>query len=171
MSEETNRLEERRHLDGPPASAAISRLLKQPHKAAALTYAGLGVLVILLTFVAGLVPEGRENAAVELGIGAFFIVIFAALIYRGWWPVSAVLIFSNSWRAFTYFNDGRGWHIELRPFSATAVDPQPIAFLNALLMVIIVIMLARSAWHGFSTWRKHPPGGSETSGRITTKTE
>lgn len=153
MSEKTERLEERRHLDGPSVTAAFRRLFAQHHKAAALTYAGLGVLVILLTFITGLVPEGRENAAVELGIGAFFIIIFAALIYRGWWPISAALIFSNSWRAFTYFNDGRGWHIELRPFSATAVEPKPIAFLNALLMVIIVVMLARSAWHGFSTWR------------------
>ena len=153
MTEETERLEERRHPDSLPVTAAFSKLLAQPHKAAALTYAGLGVLVILLTFAGRLVPEGRENAAIELGIGAVFIVIFAALIYRGWWPISAVLIFSNSWRAFTYFNDGRGWHIELRPFSATAVEPQPIAFLNALLMVIIVIMLARSAWYGFSTWR------------------
>jgi hypothetical protein len=158
MSEETKRLEERRHLDGPPAMALFSRLLAQPHKATALTYAGLGVLVIFLTFAAELVPEGRENAAVELSIGAFFIIIFAALIYRGWWLISAILIFSNSWRAFTYFNDGRGWHIELRPFSATAVEPQPIAFVNALLMVIIVFMLARSAWHGFSTWRSRKNG-------------
>lgn len=131
---------------------------ENPHKAAALTYAGLGVLVILLTFAGGLVPEGRENAAAELGIGAIFIVFFAALLFRGWWPISAVLIFSNSWRAFTYFNDGRGWHIELMPFSATAVEPQPIAFINAMLMVIIVVMLARSAWYGILNWRKGDKG-------------
>lgn len=154
MSEETERLGESRPFDGSSVTSVISRFLEQPHKAAALAYAGLGVLVILLTFAGRLVPEGRESAAIELGIGAVFIILFAALIYRGWWPISAVLIFSNSWRAFTYFNDGRGWHIELRPFSATAVEPQPIAFVNALLMVIIVFMLARSAWHGFSSWRK-----------------
>jgi hypothetical protein len=124
------------------------------HKTAALVYIGLGVLVIAITFAAGLVPAGRANALVELGIGAMFIVIFGLLIYRGWWPVSAILVFSNAWRAFTFFNDGRGVHIELRPFSVTPIEPQPVAFLNAVLMVIIVLALARSAWTGLTAWRR-----------------
>lgn len=132
-------------------------LRANPHKAAALTYAGLGLLVIGITFAAGLVPEGREQAATELTVGALFIFLFAALIYRGWWPVAAILVFSNTWRAFTYFNDGRGWHVELLPFGVTHIEPQPMAFVNALLMVVIVFMLARSAWIGFSTWRRHGP--------------
>ena len=127
--------------------------LKHPHKAAALAYAGLGVLVILITFAAGLVPAGREHAAVELTIGASFIVIFAALIYRGWWPLSALLVFSNAWRAVTYFNDGLGRHVELLPFSVTPIKAWPVAFVNAALMVIIVFLLGRSAWRGFTTWR------------------
>lgn len=126
-----------------------------PHKAAALTYAGLGLLVIGITFVAGLVPAGREQAAAELTVGAVFIFLFAALIYRGWWPIAAVLVFSNTWRAFTYFNDGRGWHVELLPFSVTRIEPQPIAFVNATFMAVIVFMLARSAWIGFSEWRRN----------------
>ena len=127
--------------------------LDNPHKQAAVGYASLGVLVILITFVADLVPAGRAGAAVELTIGAIFIILFAALIYRGWWPLSAVLVFSNSWRAFTYFNDGRGMHVELLRFSAISIDPQPVAFINAILMVIIVVLLARSAIAGLSTWR------------------
>lgn len=129
-------------------------LSANPHKGAALTYAGLGLLVIGITFVAGLVPEGREEAATELAIGAVFIFLFAALIYRGWWPIAAALVFSNAWRAFTYFNDGRGWHVELLPFSVTRIEPQPVAFVNAALMTFIVFMLARSAWIGFSEWRQ-----------------
>ena len=125
---------------------------QDPHKAAALTYGGLGLLVIVITFAAGLVPESRANPVAELSIGAVFLVLFAVLIYRGWWPISAVLIFSNLWRVFTYFNDGRGWHVELLPFSLTSIEPQPVAFINAALMAIIVIMLVRSAWIGFSTW-------------------
>lgn len=135
---------------------------QNPHKAAAVTYLGLGILVIVVTFVAGLVPAGRANPVAELGIGAIFIVIFAVLIYRGWWPVSAVLVFSNAWRAFTFFNDGRGVHIELLPFSVTPIEPRPIAYINAVLMMVIVVMLARSAWVGFSAWRE---SGARRSGR------
>lgn len=123
------------------------------HRQAALTYIGLGMLVIFITFAAGLVPAGRANPIAELGVGAVFLVIFAALIYRGWWLISAVLILSNTWRAVTYFNDGLGWHMELLPFSFTRIEPQPAAFVNAALMVVIVVMLARSAWMGFLAWR------------------
>jgi hypothetical protein len=127
--------------------------INDPHKAAALAYGSLGVLVIVITFVAGLVPESRANPVAELSIGAVFLILFALLVYRGWWPISAILIFSNSWRVFTYFNDGRGQHIELRPFSITPIEPQPVAFVNAALMVVIVFMLGRSAWLGFIEWR------------------
>jgi hypothetical protein len=120
------------------------------HRQAALTYVGLGILVIIITIVAGLTPAGRSNALLELGIGSIFIVLFAVLIYRGWWPVSALLVISNSWRAVTYFNDGIGRHMELRPFSITPIEPQPVAFINAVLMVVIVVMLARSAWAGYT---------------------
>lgn len=124
------------------------------HRVAAITYAGLGVLVILITFAAGLVPSSRRGAIWELAIGAAFVVVFAVLIYRGWWLLSALLLFSNAWRAVTYFNDGIGWHVEMLPFSITRIQPKSIAFLNAALMVIIVVLLARSAWSGLMAWRK-----------------
>ncbi|MBV7337923.1 hypothetical protein KFU94_58775 [Chloroflexi bacterium TSY] len=127
-------------------------VVENPHKQAALTYVSLGILVIVITFIAGLVPAGRDNPLLELGIGATFLVIFAVIVYRGWWPVTALLLISNSWRVFTYFNDGLGRHVELRPYSVTPIEPQPVAFINALLMVIIVVMLARSAYVGFTTW-------------------
>jgi hypothetical protein len=123
------------------------------HRQAALTYVGLGILVIFITFAAGLIPAGRANPLAELSVGAVFIIIFAVLIYRGWWLISALLIFSNTWRAVTYFNDGLGWHVELLPFSISRIEPKPVAFVNAALMAVIVFMLARSAWVGFSAWR------------------
>ena len=123
------------------------------HRQAALTYVGLGALVIFITFAAGLVPVGRTNPLAELGIGLVFVIIFAFLIYRGWWIISALLIVSNTWRVVTYFNDGLGWHMELRSRSITPIEPSPVAFVNAALMVVIVVMLARSAWAGFSAWR------------------
>lgn len=128
-------------------------MLKSPHKAAALVYSGLGAVVIVITFAAGLAPAGRENPIVELSVGALFIVIFSVLIYRGWWPVAFLLLFSNTWRTVTYFNDGLGWHIEMLPFSITPITPQPVAFVNAALMAVVVFMLARSAWAGFAGWR------------------
>ena len=127
--------------------------LDNPHKQAAVGYAGLGVLVIFITFAADLVPASRSGAVVELTIGATFILIFAALIYRGWWPLSALLVFSNSWRVLTYFNDGRGLHLEILPPSTSPIEAQPVAFINAVLMGIIVVLLARSALSGLSTWR------------------
>jgi hypothetical protein len=123
------------------------------HHEAALAYVGLGLLVVVITFAAGLVPRSRTAQIAELGIGAIFIVIFAALIWRGWWLLSALLVVSNTWRAATYFSDGLGWHVELLPFSVTPIEPKPIAFVNAALMAVIALMLGRSAWAGFSAWR------------------
>ena len=123
------------------------------HREAALAYGGLGVLVIAITFGAGLVPAIRRSAVWELTIGAVFVLIFAGLIYRGWWLVSAALLPSNLWRVVTYLNDGLGQHLELLPFSVTPIPPRPVAFVNGALMAVIVIMLARSALAGYSTWR------------------
>lgn len=123
------------------------------HRQAAIAYITFGILVIIITFVAGLIPSTQRGAIWELAVGAVFIVIFAVLIYRGWWLLSALLLFSNTWRAVTYFDDGLGWHVEVLPFSVTRIEPKPIAFVNAALMGIIVVMLARSAWVGFSVWR------------------
>lgn len=131
----------------------MTALAGNPHRQAAVGYAGIGALVILITLFARLVPESRVNAVLELLIGLVFLSLFAVLIYRGWWPISAALVFSNSWRAFTYFNDGRGLHVELLARVITPIQPQPIAFLNAALMALIVLLLARSAVAGFSVWR------------------
>jgi hypothetical protein len=127
------------------------------HREAALTYVVLGLLVIAITFSAGLVPRSRTAQLAELGVGAVFIIVFAVMIWRGWWLLSLLLVFSNLWRAFTYFNDALGRHIELLPFSATSIEPKPIAFLNAALMTAVALMLARSAWAGFTAWRERHP--------------
>src|SRR6185295_9250720 len=107
---------------------------KRIHHQAAFAYAGLGLLVIIITFVAGLVSAPRRDALGELGIGGAFVVLCAFLIYRGWWLLSALLISSNLWRALTYFNEGLGWQVELLPFSVTRIEPKPVAFINAVLM-------------------------------------
>lgn len=132
----------------------MERILGNPHKAAALVYGGLGVLVIFITFAADLVPPTRENAIWQSMIGAIFVVVFAVVIYRrGWWLLSALLVFSNVWRAINYCNEGFGLHMNLRALSITRIEPKPIAFMNSALTAAIVFMLFRSAWFGFSDWR------------------
>lgn len=128
-------------------------LSTNPHKAASLAYGGLGVLVIFITFAADLVPRSREGAIGELVIGTVFVMIFSVLIWRGWWLLSAFLIVSNVWRATNYFSAGLGLHVELPTLSITSVEPRPAAFVNAALMGVIVLLLARSAWIGFSNRR------------------
>ena len=126
---------------------------RNPHKVAALVYGGLGVGVIFVTFAADLVPPTREDSIWQLVVGALFVLIFATLIWRGWWLVSAFLILSNAWRATNYFSAGLGLHVGLPALSITSVEPRPAAFVNAALMALIVLLLARSAWIGFSDWR------------------
>ena len=81
-------------------------------------------------------------------------LVFAVLIYwQGWWLLSACLIFSNLWRGINYFDEGLVLHAALRTLSITPVEPRPVVFVNAALMALLVIRLARSAWIGFSDWR------------------
>ena len=80
-------------------------------------------------------------------IGAAFVLLFAVLLWRGWWPLSAFLIFANTWRATNFFNAG--------------LRSERIAFVNAALMAVIVLLLARSAWIGFSAWHRRRPTGRE----------
>ncbi len=131
----------------------MERVSTNPHKLAALAYGGLGVMVIFITFAADMVPESRADAVWQLVIGTVFVLGFTALIWRGWWLLSAFLIVSNTWRATNYFSAGLGLHIDLPAFSITPVEPNPTAFINAALMAVIVLLLVRSAWIGFSDWR------------------
>jgi hypothetical protein len=131
----------------------MERVSTNPHKVAALAYGGLGVMVIFITFAADMVPESRADAVWQLVIGTLFVLGFAALIWRGWWLLSAFLIVSNTWRATNFFSAGLGLHIELPVFNITPVEPRPAAFLNAALMTVIVSLLIRSGWIGFSDWR------------------
>jgi hypothetical protein len=115
-----------------------------PHKVTALAYGVLGVAVIFITFAADLVPASRQSAISQLVVGAVFVLLFAVLIWRGWWVLSALLILSNAWRAINYFSAGIGLHIELPVLSITPVESRPAAFANAALMGVIVLLLVRS---------------------------
>jgi len=85
--------------------------------------------------------------------GGVFVLAFAALLWRGWWPLSALLVVSNTWRTINYLGHGLGLHLDPRALSMTPIPPRPVAFVNAFLMAVIVLLLARSAWIGFRDWR------------------
>jgi hypothetical protein len=130
---------------------------------AAMTYVGMGVVVIALTLVAGTSPQRGTPPLVGLLIGAIFIVIFGAVIYsyawvtRGWARrtvaiLTGILVVTNALRMVQYVINFVGYRLEIS-FKALslAVHPSefsfPIIFLMcALLMACITYMLARAAW-------------------------
>ncbi|MDX1630281.1 MAG: hypothetical protein R3234_00295 [Thermoanaerobaculia bacterium] len=125
-------------------------MLREPHRRAGVAYATLGLCVLLLTFLFDLVPPEREGVELQLLVGGVFIAIFAVLIYRGWWILSLLLVFTNLWRAFQFLNQGLG------PTGGPAGDSsrtaEPLALINALLLLVVVAFLVHSAWTG---WRRH----------------
>jgi hypothetical protein len=130
---------------------------------AAITYVGMGIVVIALTLVAGTSPQRDSPPLVGLLIGAIFIAIFGVVIYsytwvtRGWVRrtiavLTSILVVTNALRMLQYFINFLGYRLELsfRMFSI-AIHPSeftfPLIFLIcALLMAGITFMLARAAW-------------------------
>lgn len=130
---------------------------------AALVYIGLGILVIILTLVAGTSPERGTPPLIGLFIGAGFVAVFGVMIYAYGWVTqpwvqrtiavfTGVLVVTNTLRALQYFINFLGYRLEInfRTFGL-AVHPSefslPYVFLLcAFLMGFITFMLARAAW-------------------------
>jgi hypothetical protein len=130
---------------------------------AAMTYVGLGVVVIVLTLVAGTSPQRGTPPLVGLLIGAIFVAIFGVVIYsyawvtKGWARrtiaiLTGIFVVTNALRMLQYLINFVGYRLEIN-FRALsiAVHPSefffPIIFLIcALLMAGITYMLARAAW-------------------------
>ena len=130
---------------------------------AAVTYVGMGVVVIALTLVAGTSAQRGTPPLIGLLIGAIFIALFGVVIYsyawvtRGWAGrtiaiVTGILAVTNALRMLQYFISFLRYRLELnfRMFSV-AVHPSEFAFpllflICALLMAAITFMLARAAW-------------------------
>jgi len=71
---------------------------------AAIVYVGVGVIVILLTLVAGASPTRSTPPLTGLAIGATFVVIFGALMYLYGW-------FERSWEGWdTWVSKWAIWH-------------------------------------------------------------
>ncbi len=130
---------------------------------AAVTYVGVGIVVIALTLVAGTSPQRGTPPLVGLLIGAIFVAIFGVVIYAYAWVAKAwarrtiailtgILVVTNALRMLQYLINFLGYRLELNFKAWTiAVHPSefsfPIIFLIcALLMAGITYMLARAAW-------------------------
>ncbi|MGH8064355.1 MAG: hypothetical protein ACRERE_03785 [Candidatus Entotheonellia bacterium] len=130
---------------------------------AAVTYVGMGVVVIALTLVAGTSPQRGTPPLVGLLIGAIFVAMFGVVIYSYAWVtrrwarrtiaiLTGIFVVTNALRMLQYLTNFVGYRLEIN-FKALsiAVHPSefsfPIIFLIcALLMAGITYMLARAAW-------------------------
>jgi uncharacterized membrane protein len=130
---------------------------------AALTYVGVGTLVIILTLVAGTSAQRGAPPLIGLFIGATFVAVFGVMIYAYAWVTKAwgrrtiailtgVFVVTNALRTLQYFINFLGHRLEInfRTLSL-AIHPSefsfPLIFLVcAILMAAITYMLARAAW-------------------------
>lgn len=130
---------------------------------AAVTYVGLGVVVIALTLIAGTSSERGAPPLVGLLIGAIFVAIFGVVIYSYAWVtkkwarrtitiLTGIFVVTNALRMLQYLINFVGYRLELH-FKAPpiAIHPSefsfPIIFLICgLLMACITYMLARATW-------------------------
>jgi len=130
---------------------------------AALTYVGIGGVVIALTLVAGTSPQRGTPPVVGLLIGAIFVAIFGVVIYsyarvtKVWARriiaiLTGIFVVTNALRMLQFLINFVGYRLELNFKGLTiAVHPSefsfPIIFLIcALLMACITYMLARAAF-------------------------
>jgi hypothetical protein len=129
---------------------------------AAVTYVGMGIVVIALTLVAGTSPQRGTPPLVGLLIGGIFVAIFGVVIYSYAWVtqewarriiaiLTGIFVVTNALRMLQYLINFVGYRLELNFRALTiAVHPSefsfPIIFLIcALLMACITYMLARAA--------------------------
>jgi hypothetical protein len=130
---------------------------------AALTYVGMGIVVIVLTLIAGTSPQRGAPPLVSLAIGACFVAIFGLVIYayawvtKDWlrWAISiltGVLVVTNTLRMLQYLINFIGYRLELQfKVPPLAIHPSEFAFpviflICGVLMACITYMLARATW-------------------------
>jgi uncharacterized membrane protein len=130
---------------------------------AAITYVGLGIVVIALTLIAGTSPQRGAPPLVGLLIGAIFVAMFGLALYAYAWVTKAwarriitvltgILVVTNALRMLQYLVNFLGYRLEIHfKTPSIAIHPSefsfPIVFLICgLLMACITYMLARATW-------------------------
>jgi hypothetical protein len=153
----------------------IDSVRADKHKQAGLTYFIGGLLVILFTFVTELIPQNRIAEAFLLFPGVLVVAFFAVLVYRGptarrsvlakrrWTPnlvkraaaaaprwTARILAVTNGVRAVLFLLNalGQNLHFTFTPNRLLVVssDPEPLFLVNAAVMAVIAMMLARAGW-------------------------
>jgi hypothetical protein len=130
---------------------------------AAVTYVGVGIVVIALTLIAGTSPQRGAPPLVGLLIGAIFVAIFGVVIYSYAWVtkkwarrtitiLTGIFVVTNALRMLQYLINFVGYRLELH-IKAPSIAIHfsefsfPIIFLICgLLMACITYMLARATW-------------------------
>jgi hypothetical protein len=77
---------------------------------AAVTYVGLGIIVIALTLVAGTSPQRGTPPLKGLLIGATFVVVFGVVMYSYGWLEHRWEIWKNWVQSLVIYNRWRIWH-------------------------------------------------------------
>ncbi len=149
------------------------------YPAAATIYFVLGALIMAITVLTpGLASPERRADLIHLAIGLPFFALFAlavaygdrafAWLLRGarmapekaaragrWTREKLVMLLTLSalGRTFVFTANGLGWKpgVDWRPFAVSmeAIPPMPRMLVNAALMAVIVVVLARVSWVPF----------------------
>lgn len=117
---------------------------------AALAWAGLGSLVLLNTFFAELDLRSRADQAMELGLGAVFVLASAVLLgldirFKGVaWSVwlARLLLVPGLWRMLTLLQAG----LAAQDAGDWPHLVQAAALINAALLSIALVLLARAGF-------------------------
>jgi hypothetical protein len=130
---------------------------------AAVTYVGVGIVVIALTLVAGTSPQRGAPPLLGLLIGAMFVAIFGLVMYAYTWVtrpwarrvitiLTGLFVVTNALRMLQYLINFLGYRLELHvKVPPLAIHPSEFSFpliflICGLLMACITYMLARAAW-------------------------
>jgi uncharacterized membrane protein len=130
---------------------------------AAVTYVGVGIVVIALTLIAGTSSERGAPPLVGLFIGGIFVAIFGVVIYSYAWVtkewarrvitiLTGIFVVTNTLRMLQYLTNFVGFRLELHfKVPPIAIHPSEFSFpliflICGLLMACITYMLARAAW-------------------------
>lgn len=148
----------------------MEELAQARYRRAALIYCVLGVVILAVTVATpGLASPERRADLVHLLVGLPFFALFAAAIAWGdrllgrWLHEKLVMLLTLSaiGRTVVFVGNALGYQPRLRGgFQVESIDPFPRMWINAVLMAIIVVQLARASW--IPWWEAKRNSGAKT---------
>ncbi len=124
--------------------------MEQKFRQAAVAYAGVGAIVIILTLLFA-VPARKAGLLLSVAPGLFFVLVFAYLVYKKFRILTMVLGALAGVRTIIFLLNFLGLHVEFlftgMSFHVLPTVPfRPIFLINGLFTAFIAYMLARAAW-------------------------